>query len=174
MSIAMPVAPEQVEEFRADVRPADFRPSLSEAQPDHAAFTQGNPDNDFRCNLSGNGRLRIDGLSQTDRHLGVAVHLTPFIGFFFPLAVLTPLVLWLVRKDRSTFIDDHGREMVNVLISSLLVCIGGFVGGFLTLGLAWVAAVAWHIVMAISMIRAAVAANRGEYFRYPMTFRFLS
>ena len=174
MSIAMPVAPEQVEEFRAEVRAQDFRPSNPDVQPDQASFTQNSPDTDFRCNLNGSGRLQIDGLAQADRHMGVAIHLTPFLGFFFLPAVLTPLVLWLVRKDRSTFIDDHGREMVNVLISAVLVFLGCIVAAVPTIGLSLLLMVAWFVVIPISMIRAAVAAGHGEYFRYPMTFRFLS
>ena len=170
----MPVAPEQVEQFRVDFRQEDFRHSSPGMQPDQPSVSQDHSIGDFRCGMNGNGRLQFKSLSQTDRHLGVAVHLSPFAAYLFPPAIITPLVLWLVRKDKSTFIDDHGKEMVNVLISSLLVCVAGFVAGWVTLGLAWVAVVIWHIVISINMIRAAVAAGRGEYFRYPMTFRFLS
>src|SRR5262245_61426723 len=107
MSIAMPIAPEQVEELCVQVRPQDSRAEAPEPQPAPASFTQSTEDNNFCCNLNSQGRLQIDGLTQADRHTGVAVHLTPFLGFFFAPAVLTPLVLWLVRKDKSTFVDDH-------------------------------------------------------------------
>ncbi len=35
-------------------------------------------------------------------------------------------------------------------------------------------AIAWVIATFIGFIRGAIAASRGEYFRYPMTIRFLS
>ncbi|MCI0364347.1 MAG: DUF4870 domain-containing protein [Phycisphaerales bacterium] len=122
-----------------------------------------------------NGRLRDSGLSDADRHFGVAMHLSPFSFVIVgPLAFLAPLILWLIRKDTSTFNDDHGRELMNVLLTALAVCGGGFIAGFLTFGLAWLAAAVWLIVNTINLIRGAVAAGNGEYFRYPMTIRFIT
>ena len=111
-----------------------------------------------------------------DRNYAVAIHLSPLAGFFFPPAVVAPLILWLIRKDQSAYIDDHGREMVNFLIS--------FVVLHLLLGLACLTIIGipvavvgiptiW-IVGVISTIRGAIASGRSEYFRYPMTFRFLT
>ena len=64
----------------------------------------------------------------------------------------------------------RNKPRLNVLITAMVI----FVAGFFTLSLAWIVGVIWTIVICISMIRGAVAAGRGEYFRYPMTFRFLS
>ena len=117
-----------------------------------------------------NGRLRITGLSETDRNFALAMHLSPFAFMLIgPFAFLAPLVLWLVRKDRSAFDDDHGRETTNVMITGLIF----FVCGFFTFGLAWLAFVVWCVFIGIGMIRGAVASGRGEFFRYPMTIRFL-
>jgi hypothetical protein len=116
-----------------------------------------------------NGRLRVQGLTESERNFAVATHLSPFGALIIgPLAFLAPLVLWLVRKDHSTFNDDHGREIVNFMISVVLlaVCTGITIVGLLFWPVLAVVAV-------VSPIRAAVAAGRGEYFRYPMTFRFL-
>jgi len=123
-----------------------------------------------REEVAPNGRLRLNGLSDTDRNLAVATHLSPY-GFFIigPFALLAPLVLWLIRKDQSAFNDDHGREIINFMISLLawgLICV------FTVIGLLFLPVVL--VVAFISPIRAAAAASRGEYFRYPMTFRFLS
>ena len=83
--------------------------------------------------------------------------------------MFTPMVLWAVRKDESAFNDDHGREMTNALISFLIYNLVGFITviGIIALPVLYVLAI-------VNMIRGAVAAGRGEYFRYPMTIRFLS
>jgi uncharacterized Tic20 family protein len=135
------------------------------------------PDNQNQTSnhgVSSNGRLQVAGLSETDRNFAIAMHLSPFafvaIG---PFAFLAPLVLWLVRKDRSTFDDDHGRETVNVMITGAVFFAINFIAGFVTLGLAWIAFIAWCVFIGIGMIRGAVASGRGEYFRYPMTIRLL-
>ena len=114
-------------------------------------------------------RLRDEGLSDTDRKYALAIHLTALLGVVIHVALLVPLVLWLVRKQESTFIDDHGREMMNVFLTALVlvpVCMITVIGIPL--------AIAWVVTTFIGFIRGAMAANRGEYFRYPMTIRFLS
>ena len=114
-------------------------------------------------------RLRDEGLTDSDRKYALAIHLTALLGVVIHIALLVPLVLWLVRKQESTFIDDHGREMMNVYLTALVlvpVCMITVIGIPL--------AIAWVVTTFIGFIRGAMAANRGEYFRYPMTIRFLS
>jgi uncharacterized Tic20 family protein len=117
--------------------------------------------------VGANGRLRDARVTDIERNFAVAMHLSPLAFVFIgPLALVIPLVLWLVRKDHSTFNDDHGRETVNFLISYLL----------------WMLLFCWTIIIPVvlvivgivNMIRGAVAAGSGEYFRYPMTVRFIS
>lgn len=120
-------------------------------------------------------RLRDVGLTETDRNYAVGMHLLSLVSAFLSggfLTVLGPLVLWLIRKDRSPFDDDHGREVINFGISfmlwGLLAGILIFVGiGILLLPALWIVAI-------VNNIRGAIAAGNGEYFRYPMTIRFLS
>lgn len=146
-------------------------PSPPPAPPPHAAASQ-------TPAVGSDGRLRIEHLAETDRNFGVAIHLSPFGSFIFPLLILAPVVLWLLRKDRSAFVDDHGREMTNVLITGLIVTAVSTVFSLITIGVGMVIAVPlwaiWHIVIIINQVRGALAASRGEYFRYPMVFRFLS
>jgi len=118
--------------------------------------------------LSSNGRVRVEGLTETDRNFAIAMHLSPLAGFLFPIAFCAPLVLWLVRKDRSAFNDDHGREIVNFMISVIVLSV---ISCITLIGIPFVLVIA--VVAVVNPIRAALAASRGEYFRYPMTFRFL-
>lgn len=144
MSIAMPAVEEQPHSWSPQGGPAD-----------HQVWS--------------NGRLRDQAVSEVERNFAIALHLSPF-GFLIigPLAFLAPLVLWLVRKDRSAFNDDHGREICNFMISIPLLAV---ISGITIIGLLF-----WPVLLVVAVvnsIRAAIAAGRGEYFRYPMTFRFL-
>ncbi len=116
-----------------------------------------------------NGKVRAIAVPDNERHMAVAMHLAPFAAFFFQLAIFAPLVIWLVMKDRSAFNDDHGREIVNFGISFVLlhILLGITIIGLVLLPVLWVVAM-------INLIRGACAASRGELFRYPLTFRFLS
>ena len=111
-----------------------------------------------------NGRLRDETIDQTDRSTAMWMHLSLPIALipinFFALAI--PPIIWATQKGRSGFVDDHGREMVNMILTGLIAWIIPPIG------------IIWWIVAIIGMIRGALASGRGEYFRYPMTIRFLS
>lgn len=123
-----------------------------------------------------NGRLRVEGLSDVDRNYAVLIHLSPLAAIIFPIAIVAPLVLWLVRKDHLAFIDDHGKEVVNFLISFVVLHVILALACLTIIGipLALVGIPALWIAWIIGMIRGAIAAGKGEYFRYPMTIRFLA
>jgi len=128
------------------------------------------------ASVAAGGKLHEKGLAETDRSFALAIHLSPFAGMLLPVLFLAPVVLWLMRKDRSRFVDDHGREMSNVLINSVIITVAAAVFSLpiVTLIITVPAVVIWYIVIVISQIRAALAASRGEYFRYPMVMRFLT
>ena len=52
------------------------------------------------------------------------IHLSTFSRFFFPLGnFIGPLLLWVANKDKSDFIDAHGKQAINFQISILLYTI---------------------------------------------------
>lgn len=109
---------------------------------------------------------------QEERSLGLACHLLALAGLVVPFGnVLGPLIMWLVKKDESAFVDDQGKEALNFNIT---ISIAGFVaflllfvviGGILLpiIGIFWL----------VMTIIAAVKANGGERYRYPLTIRLI-
>lgn len=97
--------------------------------------------------------------------------LSIFTGF------LGPLILWLVKKDSSRFVDHHGRESLNFQITVFLVsfCLGAmaFVMMFFFIGILLIPLLmAIGVLALVAEIMACLAANRGEWHRYPCTIRF--
>jgi uncharacterized protein len=97
----------------------------------------------------------------------IGAHLGPLV-----LGLIAPLVIWLVFKDRSAFLDRTGKEALNMQISYLIY---GAVAGFsilLLVGLVLLPLVmlAWFVLMIVATIK---VANFEEY-RYPAIFRFVS
>lgn len=113
------------------------------------------------------------GVREDERTLAMLCHLlgilTGFIG---------PLILWLVKKDSSPFVDHHGREALNFQITMLLVSAGlammMVVLMFVVIGFALIPLLMLLPVVVIVMeVIAAVAAQRGDWYRYPFTLRLL-
>ncbi len=125
-----------------------------------------------RPKLASSGRLRGGSLTESDRNFAIGMHLSPLVLSIlglFPLSLLAPLVLWLVRRQQSVFDDDHGREIINFVLSFLM--------WHLVTGITVVGLIFWPVLWVVALvncIRGAIAAGNGEYFRYPMTIRFLS
>ncbi|GGA77626.1 DUF4870 domain-containing protein [Ornithinibacillus halotolerans] len=90
----------------------------------------------------------------------------------FPAPVLGPLLIWLLKRDSSYFVDFHGKEYFNFIIS---FAIYGVVSGILVivlvgLILAPLVALAGFIITIV----AAVKAYQGEAWKIPLVIRFLN
>lgn len=111
----------------------------------------------------------------------MAAHLSALVMLVGVPSLLGPLVVWLIKKDASGFVDDQGKEALNFNLS---VFVYGIIGsillvvlGIVTLGLgllvlvpvALAAIVAWLVLTVVAAMRA----NEGHVYRYPLTIRFV-
>lgn len=112
-------------------------------------------------------------VTEEDKTLGTLCHLLGiFTGF------LGPLILWLVKKDSSPYIAHHGREALNFQLT-LLLCFMGL--GAVTVVLMFVfvgvllipVLIVLRVLALVAEIMAAVAAQKGEWHRYPFCFRLV-
>ena len=110
--------------------------------------------------------------TEDERTWALIAHLSGLLasllgGFSF----LGPLIVWLVKKDQSPFVADQAKEALNfqiavflaLLVSALLIlaCVGAVL-----LPVVGVGALIYSII-------AALEANKGVYYRYPYTIRFI-
>ena len=86
--------------------------------------------------------------------------------------VLGPLVVWLIKKDEYSFVEEQGKEAINFQITMIIAAI---ISGILTIVVVgFFLLVAVGIVMIAFPIIAAVKASNGEHYKYPFTVRFIS
>jgi uncharacterized protein len=90
-------------------------------------------------------------------------------GIFF--GVLAPLIGFLVLKDRGNFVREHTATALNFQLTMLIAYIVGWVLSIILVGLLIVAAV-WVVIIVFSII-AAMKANGGEAYKYPLTISFV-
>ncbi len=115
-----------------------------------------------------NGRLHEPSVPDADIRNAVLGHVFVALGALSGVLLVVPLVLWLSGKNQSGFVDDHGREACNFILSMMLwsfILTITFVG----IVLLWIP---WVLTVVLSIRSAVIASNR-EYVRYPMTIRFL-
>ncbi len=104
-------------------------------------------------------------------------HLSALLGFvIMPSAnIWAPLVLWLMKRNDSSYIDEQGRESVNFHLSLWLYAL--LTGAlWFTIILIPLACVMWAVfyVMGIAYtIVASIAASNGRPYTYPWTIRFI-
>jgi len=102
-----------------------------------------------------------------DKNIVVLTHLG---GTLF--SIIPSLIVWLLKKDNSAYIAEQAREALNFqitvliaqAISSVLIVI---LIGFALMGVVWLG----NIVLCIL---AAVAASKGEHYRYPFALRLIN
>nr|WP_321236897.1 DUF4870 domain-containing protein [uncultured Psychroserpens sp.] len=60
-------------------------------------------------------------LDNHQKNIATFIHLSTFTRFLIPLGnYIGPIVLWMINKDKSEFIDRHGKQAINFQISILL------------------------------------------------------
>jgi uncharacterized Tic20 family protein len=55
------------------------------------------------------------------KNIATCIHLSTFSRFIIPLGnFIGPIALWIMNKDKSDFIDTHGKQAINFQMSILL------------------------------------------------------
>jgi uncharacterized Tic20 family protein len=123
---------------------------------------------------------QVTGISAEEKQWGMFAHLAGVAAILLGgMGFLGPLIVWLVKKDQMPFVNDQGKESLNYQINVLvlLAVLGpiSVIMAFLTFGLILIPAGAAFVVLAIVMpIVAAMKANTGEAYRYPLIIRVIS
>lgn len=102
----------------------------------------------------------------------VLMHLSQFANYIIPFAgFVAPIVLWLSKKDEDELIDRQGREITNWLIFELIALAVCGLLTFVIIGIPLL--IVLGIVGIVFPIIGGVKGSNGEFYRYPMLFRFL-
>jgi uncharacterized Tic20 family protein len=104
--------------------------------------------------------------SKDDQNMGLLMFILGiFTGF------LGPLILWLVKKTDSRYLDAQGKEVLNFQITTILAMLVNIPLWFIIIG------VFIHFALIITylvlMIIGAVTASKGNFYRFPFALRLL-
>jgi len=104
--------------------------------------------------------------------MAMLCHLLALAGFVIPVGnIIGPLVVWLVKRHDSKFVDFHGKESLNFQISVTIYAIVGAILTLIFIGILVLIAVG--ILSLVTIILASIKANEGKEYRYPLSIRFI-
>ncbi len=113
------------------------------------------------------GYVAAAPLSPSDERMWATLaHVGPILVGF-----LAPLLIWLLLRERSRFVDDQGKEALNFQIFLAIVYVVGVITAALVIGI-FILLAAWLLAIVFG-IQGAIAANRGELYRYPFNWRVI-
>ena len=107
------------------------------------------------------------------RTWGMVCHISALCVYIgIPIGnILAPLVIWLLKKEESPFLDRQGKEALNFQISFSIYSIIAWLLTFILIGfLLFAILIPVHIIFTVI---AAVKANDGKDYQYPLCIRFL-
>jgi len=118
--------------------------------------------------------------SADDRNLALGTHLGTLAATLFSgglLDIIVPVVAYVTLKDRSAFLKEHIRQQLNFQLTMFAATVVAVIGTVVTMGLGVFVAVPAILVMLlvdiVASIKGAVAASRGEEYRFPLTIDFV-
>ncbi|QYH35942.1 DUF4870 domain-containing protein [Salinibacterium sp. M195] len=109
----------------------------------------------------------IQPMSPSDEKLwATLIHVGGIFFWFLP-----SLIGYLVLKDRGPFVRAHSRTALNFQITMTIAYAVGAVLSIVVIG--YLIVIAASIAVLIFSIIAAVAANNGQAYQYPVTIEFI-
>lgn len=109
-----------------------------------------------------------DESNKDARTLAMLAHL---LGALF--GFLGPLIIWLIKKDEYAFVDDQGKEALNFHLMLIIAYLASMILVVCSFGLLFFVPFIPYVFQLVFGIMGAMQANNGQYYRYPVTIRFI-
>jgi uncharacterized Tic20 family protein len=117
--------------------------------------------------------LNPPSLEQQTRQWAFFLHLSVLAGFVVPLAgLIVPIVIWQLKKADLPGIDQHGKNAANWIVSGIIYGVGCVLLFFVIIGIPLL--VGLLVLSIVFPIIAAIKANNGEIWAYPLAITFFS
>jgi len=105
-------------------------------------------------------------VSENERLLAILSHVLTFVAGF-----LAPLIIYLIKKDESAYVEAHAKESLNFQITLAIAYVIGFITLILIIGVLILSIVG--ILHFVLVIIATVKAADNKFYRYPFNIRII-
>ena len=103
-----------------------------------------------------------------DRVMAILSHILTII---FGIGIFAPLIIWLVKKNDSPFVEANARESLNFQLTVIIAFIISGILSVVVIGifLLWIVG----ILDVVLVIIATVKASENKIYRYPFNLRLI-
>ncbi len=129
----------------------------------------------------------IKNLSSDDKTWGMLAHLSALSSIIIPLGnILGPLLIWVIKKDDSTFINENGKNALNFQLSLTIYSIIGSILFFMisipilfgtdsafSFSLIFVPFLLFYLIEIFLIAKATGQTYSGKIYKYPFTIPFI-
>jgi uncharacterized Tic20 family protein len=114
----------------------------------------------------------INQSSSEERNWALFAHLSALAGYIIPFGhIIGPVIVWSIKKDEFPLVDANGKEAINFQISMTIYIIISVILIILLIGILLLIGLA--VLNIVLIIVAAVKANAGEVYKYPLAIPFI-
>lgn len=82
--------------------------------------------------------------------------------------ILAPLIIYLIKKNESRFVESHAKESLNFQITVAIIIIILFIT-IIGILIAWIVGIISLVLVIIATIRA----SEGKLYKYPFSIRLI-
>lgn len=112
-------------------------------------------------------------LSAEEKTFANLLYASALICVFAPLVgILLPLVLWILKKDYSAYVDRVGKEVLNFVISFTIY--GAIAGALVMILVGVILLPLVSITFIVLGILGLWHSTKSRFYRYPMIFRLIA
>lgn len=116
---------------------------------------------------SGTYKKPLFGIAQNTYLL--LMHLSQFASWIVPfIGIVIPILMWTSNKDNNAEVDRHGKNILNFNISYAIYSLALTI---IIIGIPLL--IVLFVIYVVVLVMAAIKANNGEYWEYPLTIKFI-
>ncbi len=107
-----------------------------------------------------------------EKQWALLCHLSGLSGYIIPFGnIIVPIIIWSLKKEEMPMVNEHGKEVINFQISFTIWIIIASILTFVLIGLPIL--IALIIGQIVLVIIAAIKADKGELYHYPLSIQFI-
>lgn len=116
--------------------------------------------------IDSDGKGESMNTTSDDRLMAMLIYLLSLFT-----SIIGPVIVWMIKREESDFVDFHGKEYLNFFISYAVYSIVASISMVVLIGFVLLPVVV--VALYVFTIIGAVKAYQGEMYKIPLIFRLV-